>query len=190
MPEKAVALYEQMLAQGKEHLGSDASWTLVAMSGLARALLETKQPDKALPLVRESIDRLRKQGPDSPQFANLLARNGYDLLKHKQDAEAEKHLRECLTIRTKKEPDDWRTFSTQSMLGTALLGQKKYAEAEAQLLKGYEGMKQREKTIPPQGAIRIPEAIDRLIALYTVTNRPHEAKQWQAERAKYRSDRK
>jgi hypothetical protein len=51
-------------------------------------------------------------------------------------------------------------------------------------LAGYEGLKQREKTIPPQDKIRLPEAIDRLIELYTATNRPDEAKKWQAERAK------
>jgi hypothetical protein len=66
-----------------------------------------------------------------------------------------------------------------------LLGQKKYAEAEPQLLKGYEGMKLREKTIPPQGSTRLPEALDRLIELSTATKKPDEVKKWQAERAKY-----
>jgi hypothetical protein len=31
----------------------------------------------------------------------------------------------------------------------------------------------------------IPETLDRLIELYTATNRPDEATKWQAERAKY-----
>ena len=46
-------------------------------------------------------------------------------------------------------------------------------------------MKKREKTIPQQGGTRIPEALDRLIELYSVTNKPDEMKKWQAERAKY-----
>ena len=66
-----------------------------------------------------------------------------------------------------------------------MLGQKKYAEAEPLLRKGYEGMKQREKTIPPQASTRLPEALDRLIEFYTATNKPDEVKKWQAERAKY-----
>jgi hypothetical protein len=70
------------------------------------------------------------------------------------------------------------------------LGQKKYAEAEPLLLEGYEGMKRREKTIPPEGTICLPEAIDRLIELDTVTSRPEEAEKWQAERAKYLSAKK
>jgi hypothetical protein len=51
-------------------------------------------------------------------------------------------------------------------------------------LKGYEGMKQREKLIPAQADTRLPEALDRLIELYTATNKPDEVKRWQAERAK------
>jgi serine/threonine-protein kinase len=51
----------------------------------------------------------------------------------------------------------------------------------------YEGLKTREKTIPTTGGgeLRIPEALDRLIELYTAINQPDEAKKWRAERAKY-----
>ena len=59
------------------------------------------------------------------------------------------------------------------------------ADAEPPLMKSYEGLKARAKTIPPQAATRIPEALDRLIELYTATNKPDEAKKWQIERAKY-----
>jgi hypothetical protein len=65
------------------------------------------------------------------------------------------------------------------------VGQKKYAEAEPLLLKGYEGLKAHAKAIPPQANPRIPEALDRLIALYTATSRPDEVKKWQAEQANY-----
>jgi eukaryotic-like serine/threonine-protein kinase len=122
---------------------------------------------------------------DSPQLAGMLGAIGLGLLEQKKWTEAEPLLRECLVIREKNEPDDWRTFNAQSMLGGSLLGQKKYADAEPLLLKGYEGMKAREKTIPPQASTRIPEALDRLIELYTATDKPDEVKKWQAERAKY-----
>jgi hypothetical protein len=69
-------------------------------------------------------------------------------------------------------------------MGGALLGQEKYKEAEMLLLKGYEGMKQREKTIPSQAKTRMAEALDRLIQLYTKTNKPDEVKKWQAEKGK------
>jgi hypothetical protein len=92
-----------------------------------------------------------------------------------------------LAIRDNTTPDAWTTFNTQSVLGAALAGQKKFPEAEPFLLKVYEGMKQREESIPKSGGAerRIPEAIDRLIDLYTATNKPDEVAKWRAERAKY-----
>ena len=126
-----------------------------------------------------------RSGADSLPYAGELAPLGLNLLQQKKWTDAEPVLRECLALREKKQPDLWSTFNTQSMLGGALLGQKKYADAEPLLVKGYEGMKQREKTIPPPGATRIPEALERLIELYTATNKPDEAKKWRVERAKY-----
>ena len=116
-----------------------------------------------------------------------MAKLGFVRLQQKKWADAEPVFRDCLAIRQKQIPDSWLTFNTQSLLGGALLGQKKHAEAEPLLVKGYEGMKAREKTIPKQGGgeLRIPEALDRLIELYTAINKPDEAKKWQAERAKY-----
>jgi cytochrome c-type biogenesis protein CcmH/NrfG len=129
----------------------------------------------------------QKAGTDSPAYAGGLAALGLNLLRQKKWADAEAILRECLAIREKNEPEAWTTFNTQSLLGGALLGQKKYADAEALLVKGYEGMKAREEKIPKSGGaeLRTPEALDRLIELYTATKKPEELKEWQAERAKY-----
>ncbi len=114
-----------------------------------------------------------------------MASLGLSRLEAKAFAVAEPLLRESLPIREKKEPDYWKTFDTKSLLGGALLGQKKYAEAEPLLLAGYEGMKQRQKTIPPQSKVRLLAALDRLIELSTVTDKPDDLKKWQAERANY-----
>jgi hypothetical protein len=111
----------------------------------------------------------------------LLAQIGSGLLEQKKWTEAEPFLRESLAIREKQDPDDWRTFNTKSLLGGALLGQKKYADAEPLLVAGYEGVKQREKTIPPQGQIRLTEAVERLVQLYAATGKKDEAAKWQAE---------
>jgi eukaryotic-like serine/threonine-protein kinase len=141
---------------------------------------------KLADLLQEQLAEARKTLPkDSPQLAGLLAQIGSSLLQQKKWTEAEPLLRECLAIREKTQPDAWSTFNTKSVLGGALLGQKKYAEAEPLLLAGYEGLKQREKTIPSQAGTRLPDALDRLIELSTATNKPDDVKKWQAERAKY-----
>jgi hypothetical protein len=80
------------------------------------------------------------------------------------------------------------------MLGGALLGQAigfqssdpaaaaaKLAEAEPLLVRGYEGMKVREATIPAVGKPRLPEALKRLVELYTLLEKPDEAARWQKE---------
>jgi eukaryotic-like serine/threonine-protein kinase len=137
-------------------------------------------------LVAELLAVARKtMPPNSPQLAGVLASNSLALLQIKAYADAEPLLRECLAIREKVQPNLWSTFNTRSQLGGALLGQKRYAEAETLLRDGYEGMKQREKTIPPQGGARLPEALDRLIELATAMNKPDDMKKWHAERAKY-----
>jgi tetratricopeptide (TPR) repeat protein len=141
---------------------------------------------QGIALAQEMAPEIRRTFPkDSPQLAGGLAQLGLSMLQAKAFTQAEPLLRDCQAIREETQPNAWTTFNTQSMLGGALLGQQKYAAAEPLLLKGYEGMKQREKTIPPEGIIRIPEAVDRLTALYTATNKPDEAKKWKAERAKY-----
>jgi serine/threonine protein kinase/tetratricopeptide (TPR) repeat protein len=158
-------------------------------SQLIDAYAKAGENAKLAGLLHEQLAEARKSLPnDSPQLAGLLAQNGMSLLQQKKWVEAEPLLRESLAIREKTQPDVWSTFNTQSLLGGALLGQKKYAEAEPLLLAGYEGMKQREKSIPPQASTRIPNALDRLIELSTATNKPDDAKKWRAERAKYPAD--
>jgi hypothetical protein len=39
-------------------------------------------------------------------------------------------------------------------------------------------MKQRETEIPPQGKIRIPEALQRLVDFYTATGQAEKADEW------------
>ena len=123
-----------------------------------RRLYEGGRERQARRLAPGAIGRGSKTLPkDSPATGRLLAQIGLSLLQQKKWTEAEPLLRECLAIREKTQPDVWSTFNTKSLLGGALLGQKKYAEAEPLLLAGYEGMKQREKTIPPQARSACPK---------------------------------
>jgi hypothetical protein len=99
-----------------------------------------------------------------------------------QFAEAERVARECLTLREIEIPDNWRTFNAQSMLGGALLGLKKYSDAEPLLRSGYEGLKQRQNTIPAAFArLRVSEAAQRLAQLYDATSKPDKAAEWRKE---------
>jgi tetratricopeptide (TPR) repeat protein len=187
---KAMPLYEETLEKRKAKLGPDHPHTLISMNNLSMAYRASGQLAKAVPLLEVTLEKTKARlGAEHPETLGTMASLGLALLQQKKWADAEGLLRDCLAGRQKQVPDSWLTFNTQSLLGGALLGQKKYAEAEPLLVKGYEAMKAREKTIPKGGGgeSRIPEALDRLIELYTAINKPDEAKKWQAERAKYTS---
>ncbi len=182
-PKEALPLLEEAYRTSR----TDASLRWVAPH-LFEMYAEVDRRPEALELLPEVLESARKALPkNSPPLASGLAQISLNLMKVKAFKEVEPLLRECLTLREKYQPEEWTTFNTHSLLGGSLLGQKKYAEAEPLLLKGYEGMKEREKAIPkvPQTATRIPEALDRLIALYAALEKPEEVKKWRAERAKY-----
>ncbi|MFM9996995.1 MAG: tetratricopeptide repeat protein [Phycisphaerales bacterium] len=137
---------------------------------------------RAMALMQEVLAGARATQPkDSTQLAGYLGSLGQSMLTLKAWDEAESLIREALAIREAKQPDDWRTFNTRSMLGGVLLGRNKLAEAEPLLLAGYEGMKQREGAIPPQGATRIPEALERLVRLYEAKGDEPEAVAWRSK---------
>ena len=172
MPQKAIALSQEVLTK----FGLDDPRTLEARGILARALLQTGQAEKALPLVRDYVEGQRKQlGAESPQFAAGVSGICRALLDNEQYPEAELHLRGLLAIREKTTPDTWATFHTKSMLGAALLGQKKYADAEPLLRAAYEGMKRREPRMPPYAKRQLTEALERLVQLYDAWGKPDEA---------------
>ena len=180
----AVPLFEETLKLFTAKLGPDHPHTLTSMGNLGKAYCHASQGEKAAATLKEFVARRRKRAkPDDPQFAVLLAYVAHELSKCRQYAAVEEMLRECLAIREKTHPDFWTTFNTRSMLGGALLGQKKYADAEPLLLEGYRGMKEREDKIPPVGKVRLPEAADRLVELYTAVGKPDEAARWRAVRA-------
>ncbi len=183
----ALLLLEEALAGERKGFGNIRPGELVnILMRLETVYAELGRWADAEGAARNALDTSSQKQPFALDVrADFLARIGSYQYRQSQFSTAEKTLRECLNIREKTQPEIWNTFDSQSLLGAALLGQKKYSEAEPLLLKGYEGMIAREKTIPPQGQIRIPEALDRVIWLYVATDRPAEAQKYRELRAKY-----
>jgi tetratricopeptide (TPR) repeat protein len=177
LPE-AILLLEQLLEKLKAKFGSD--YVLFrGMPDLVDVFQDVGMLDQAERILRDLLQRERKEyGPKPDMISPTLGMLGHNLLRQQQYVAAEPILRECLAIREQKLPDHWLRYNTLSMLGGALLGQKKYAGAEPLLLQGYEGMKQREATIPLQGKVRLAEAAERLVRLYEATNQPEKARTW------------
>jgi hypothetical protein len=182
-PELALPLLQEAAA-GMEKRRFQNKDARVMVGSLIACHEQLKQFDQAEPWRRKWLAVVKERsGADSLAYAGELAALGLNLLQQKKSADAEAVLRECLALRQKKAANIWSTFNTQSLLGASLLGQKKYKEAEPLLSEGYEGMKQREKTIPPQGKANLIAAAERLVELYEATGNAAEAKRWRRELA-------
>jgi hypothetical protein len=174
-----VPLFEQALAKRKEKLGPDHPHTLITMNNLAAAYQDAGRLAEAVPLFEQALAKQReKLGPHHPHTLISMNNLAAAYLKNGDSAEAERILRDCLALRQQKQPDAWMTFDTQFRLGSSLLGQKKYAEAEPLLLAGYEGMKQREASIPANAKKYLTESLERLVQLYDAWGKPDQAKEW------------
>jgi tetratricopeptide (TPR) repeat protein len=149
------------------------------MTCLAAAYEEAGRFEQAEPLLMDVLARRRKAHDREPyEAATALDSLGLNQLKQHKYAGAEPLLRECLSIREEIQRESWETFNAKSMLGGSLLGQNRHDEAEPLLLAGYEGMKQREREIPPIRKSRLTEAIERLVRLYEATGRKEKADEW------------
>jgi eukaryotic-like serine/threonine-protein kinase len=175
--EEALRLFDGALKLFRVRLGDGHPETLICLRSTASAHLQAGHTDQAMALFRELIAGERNRpGKSEIELAGALASIGFELLGGRQFVEADKVLRDSLAVRTKKQPHLWTTFNTQSLLGGALLGQKQYADAEPLLLAGYQGMKEREESIPPLGRVRLTEAEARLAELFDATRTRDERK--------------
>jgi tetratricopeptide (TPR) repeat protein len=176
---EAIPLLEETIDRTRKLPGGTPRKVAFFQNALALAYQMDGQLARAETLYRTLQAESREQnGPTSEATTRVLAELARCLLVARKPAEAERIARECLTIRVKQQPDAWRTFGTQSLLGGALLGQQKYADAEPLLVKGYQGMQEREAKIPPLFKPRLREAVEWLIQLYEATDRKDEAAKW------------
>jgi serine/threonine protein kinase len=186
--DEAIRLHEQNLKQFEAKLGPDHPSTLASRNNLADAYDRAGQFVMAESHYRVALERTRKQfGVEDTRTSKQMAMLGQNLLYQHKYTDAEPLLRDSLKVCETKQPDAWTTFSVQSQLGEALLGQKKYADAEPLLLQGYQGMMEHEAKIPPQGKIRLTEALERLVQLYEATGKKDQADKWRKEHERSRN---
>ncbi len=182
----AIELYRKSLPVFQRVFGGRDSQTLRITLNFARALRDDKQFEEAQS-VYETIQADSRLGsiPDVSDWARFPIDWGILHLRLQEFESAEAKFREAISYCDRNSPDTWLRAYAHTCLGDALLHEMKFAEAEPLLLAGYEGMKLREAVIPWQGKVLMPEALDRLIELYTATDKPDEGQKWRTERAKY-----
>jgi serine/threonine protein kinase/tetratricopeptide (TPR) repeat protein len=181
-PDRALATFRQAAA-GLEKLDFTHAEAGPIVGSLCDCLEEREQLDQADAWRRKWLAAAKqKDGPDSAAYAEKLAEEGANMLRHKRHAAAEPILRESVAILEKKQPGTAAASSAQSLLGDALLGQEKYADAEPLLIQGYEGLKAREDQMSPLYArFRIGQAGQRVVRLYEAWGRAEQAAEWRTK---------
>lgn len=107
--------------------------------------------------------RRRVLGPDNPYTAQVLESLGQLKLEQRVYGDAEKLLREAVQAREKKSPNAWARYWAQSMLGASLAGLGRYDEAKPLLTSGYQGMLERQSSIPAENRPALEQARESLL---------------------------
>jgi tetratricopeptide (TPR) repeat protein len=177
--EQAEPLYTELLELQRRLLGEQHPYTLLSMNNLALLYRHQGKYIQAELLFTKVLEgRRRALGSGHPD--TLISTNDLALLYlyRQKYSEAEGLLREVLKTEEQRMSHSWARFNSQSMLGASLAGQKKYAEAEPLLLSGYEGMLQREATIPAASRIKLEQARKWIVQLYQDWGKPEKAAEW------------
>ena len=169
-------------AESRQQVGVEQPLMPWFLRQLAEVYQRKGEHAQAESLLREVVERWKKKaGPDSTQYALTVTDLGSSLLEREDWTEAATLFREALSIQQKKAPDAWSTFRTRWLLGASLVGQEHDTEAEPLLVAGFEGLKQREATIPPQARTRLTESLKHLVHLYEARQKPDQAAKWREE---------
>jgi serine/threonine protein kinase len=179
--DQAAPLTEQVVTLGRRLPIENSTvlpWKLSLLSG---AYLDQGHVAEAATLGELALQALRRK-PDANPRANpfTITQMGAIRLAQQKYAEAEALLVESSPLLEKHWPDAAYRFHVMSLFGASLSGQQKYAEAESPLLQGFQGLQQRQASIPAylSPKRRIVESLERLIQLYDAWGKPSKATEW------------
>jgi hypothetical protein len=181
----AERLYREALDQQQRILGSEHPDTLLTMNNLG--LLWTTQPEKyaaAEKILSETAEtRGRVLGSAHPDTLESWYQVGIAQMLQKNYAQAEATQRRVLNAYVDAKLDVWQRYSCEALLGESLVAEKRWSEAEPILLAGYDGMRQREASIPAASRANVRNAAGWLVRLYTEEGKPDLAEQWKQKSA-------
>jgi tetratricopeptide (TPR) repeat protein/predicted Ser/Thr protein kinase len=148
---EAESQFRQAAEMLGKSFGNDHPLTLQIVFALGELYLQERRLVEAESLFQKTLEaRRRVLGRENPYTAEVLASYGELKLEQHAYAGAEVLLREALQIRDQKTPNVWERFYAQSMLGASLWGLGRYSEARPLLTSGYNGMLERQSSIPAE----------------------------------------
>jgi len=186
--DKAGPLTDEVLRLGQRLPIENGLYLTYGVSTLGWAYLEEGRLAEAGTLCELAVQATRRK-PDGNPLANAatVIQLGVVRLAQGKYSEAETLLREGSPFVVKYWADEaYRPF-VMSLLGESLAGQKKFGDAEPLLLQGYEGLVQRQASMPPylNAPRRITESLERLVQLYDAWGKPTQAAEWKQKLAEF-----
>jgi eukaryotic-like serine/threonine-protein kinase len=158
-------------------LGVDHPDTIKSMNSLALLYRSEGKPAEAETLLAPVFEaRRRLLGPAHPDTISTMALLADVRVQQKKYTGAETLLHEAQN--SKETPNSWEQYWSQNLLGASLAGQSRYAEAESLLVSGYQGMIQREASIPLEDRAVLSEAGQRIVQLYENWGQLEKATEW------------
>ncbi|MBV8812416.1 MAG: serine/threonine protein kinase [Acidobacteriaceae bacterium] len=180
--QQAEPLLTQALDGARRVLGEEHPFTLESMRWLAQLYQEQGKYPKAETLFTKILEvRRRVLGAEDPDTLWSMDKLAFIYVKEAGYLQAEQLARASLNGYVKVAPNDWNRYKCEGLLGAGLAGQKRYAEAEPLLLSGYEGMIQRESTIPAWSRFNLRETAEWIVQLYGAWGKPAKAAEWSAK---------
>ena len=182
--DESMAMFEKLLNQLKSRFGSGHPSINHPTLTFARVCQRAGKLDQADRLIRNVIEQQRKLD-DAPgrraDKANALGWLALNLQLQGQPDRANPLVREAVAAFEKVRPEYPRRFYWESLLGDVLRAKKQYPEAETHLLRGYQGMKEREKVMLAFERRQLSEACERVVHFYKETGQTEKACEWQAK---------
>jgi tetratricopeptide (TPR) repeat protein/tRNA A-37 threonylcarbamoyl transferase component Bud32 len=160
-------------------LGGENADTLRTKNSLAELYWLQNRRSEAEALLNNVLEvRRRALGPDNPNTIDAAGSLGRMKLEQAKYAEAEILLREALDGYARVNLDGWRRYLTQSLLGACLETQGDHTGAEPLLQSGYQGLLQREASMPLENRAAVEQAGDRIVRFYQNWGKPEKAAEW------------
>jgi hypothetical protein len=182
--DKALPLFEQTWEKNKARFGADHPSTLLSMNVLAMAYYQLGRHAEAEPLLAGWIAAKRPQlAANDLTLAFGLHALGECRVVQKKFTAAEMPLRESQAIYQTHPAQAVLYHVTENLLGAALAGQKKYAAAEPLLVQSAQALKAAAPKLSPADRRSLLAAVQRVIDLYEVWERPEDAARWRMELA-------
>ena len=176
---EAEALEKNLVAIRRSVLGGEHPDTINSLDRLAEIYDRRHKYDRAEKLL-ERVTALRRRvtGPQHRDTLATLASLGQVRIHEQKYATAEPPLREALRSYQKTMPEHWRRYRTESLMGASLAGQGKLEEAEPLLLSGYQGLLQRQSSIPVDYRSDLAQTGEWIVRLYRNWGRDRQAAEW------------